>query len=103
MKAQSTSERIAQMRAAPKRPVVRIQSIATEDLPTDMKAPFRLAIRGSMLNTARQKRTLKHLGLSVADYQAWAGIKTFNDFAKLNPQWSQRSWEVLMVENFGKE
>lgn len=61
--------------------------------------PFNLARHNSRPNTGRMERFLKKCGISVAAYARWSGRQPLKDFAKENPTWSQRSWEVLIIEN----
>lgn len=72
----------------------------TERLAAGIAQPaFRLANRGRKPNTARMKRFLKKLGVPMGSYMPWSGNQALNAFAKENPTWSQRSWEVLLLEN----
>ena len=59
----------------------------------------RLANRGTKPRTGRMERFLKSQGVSVAQYQSWTGGQPLNAFAKANPSWTQRTWEVLVLEN----
>jgi hypothetical protein len=45
------------------------------------------------------KRFLKKLGVTGAAYAQWSGCQPLNQFGKDNPTWTQRAWEVLVLEN----
>jgi len=71
-----------------------------ENLPADVpQPPFHLANRGSRPNTARMRRFLKRLGIAASCYADMTGGQPLNAFAKANPTWTQRAWEVLALEN----
>lgn len=76
------------------------RTMATERLAASITQPaFRLANRGREPNTARMKRFLKKLGISMGSYMLWSGNQPLNHFAQMNPSWTQRAWEVLILEN----
>ena len=63
------------------------------------RPPFPLARFGKPPNTGRMERFLKKLAISNAAYSHWSGHQPLNQFAKDNPTWTQRAWEVLILEN----
>lgn len=71
--------------------------MATEVRPATAKG--RLARSGTRPNTARMRRFLKAYGVSVQPYMTWSGGQPLNAFAEANPGWTQRAWEVLLLEN----
>jgi hypothetical protein len=44
-------------------------------------------------------RFLKALGVSVRAYSIWTGGQPLNAFSTANPTWTQRAWEILVLEN----
>ena len=84
-------------RLVPRKPRERISSIATEH--TDLMPPVQLTGPGLRPTTGRMTRFLKACGLTPGDYTRWTGYKKLPDFMRLNPEWSMRSWEVLILEN----
>ena len=71
-------------------------------MPTERRpqgCTVRLTNRGRRPNTARMKRFLKTLGVSVTRYMEWTGGQPLNAFAKENPTWTGRAWEILVLEN----
>ena len=74
--------------------------MATERLASYIPHPgFPLAKRGWKPNTGRMERFLKKLGITGAQYRIWSGGQPLNEFAKANPGWTQKAWEVLILEN----
>jgi hypothetical protein len=45
------------------------------------------------------KRFLKAFGVTIRAYGRWTGGQPLNAFGKANPGWSQRAWEILVIEN----
>jgi len=45
------------------------------------------------------KRFLKKLGIPMGSYMPWSGNQPLKAFAKENPTWTQRAWEVLILES----
>ena len=73
----------------------------TERRPTDILLPagLRLSNRGTRPRTDKMRRFLKALGVTVRAYGTWTGGQPLNAFAKANRDWTQRAWEVLVLEN----
>ena len=74
------------------------QDPTSEWLADNGKVPFRLARYNTPPRTARMKQVLKKLGLTPDDYCHWSN-EPLRGFAKQNEGWSQRAWEVLILEN----
>ena len=70
-----------------------------QDLPSTQKPPFRLARYNTPPRTGRMRRVLKKLDITVHQYGIISGGQPLNKFAGQNPGWSQRAWEVLVLEN----
>jgi hypothetical protein len=71
-----------------------------ETAPASARIPgLRLTRHGTRLSPARMERFLRRLGIPVSRYVAMAGGLSLRDFAKANPTWSQRAWEVMVLEN----
>jgi hypothetical protein len=47
------------------------------------------------------RRFPKAYGVSGRRYMDWTGGQPLNAFAEANPGWTQRAWEVLLLENLG--
>jgi len=60
---------------------------------------LRLAPHGTRPSPARMERFLRRLGIPINRYAAMVGGQSLRDFAKANPTWSQRAWEVMVLEN----
>jgi hypothetical protein len=45
------------------------------------------------------ERFLKKLGITMGSYMRWSGQQPLNAFAKDNPTWTGRAWEILILEN----
>jgi hypothetical protein len=45
------------------------------------------------------ERFLRRLGVSGRVYQRCFGGQTYGEFIKANPSWTQRAFEVLILEN----
>jgi hypothetical protein len=45
------------------------------------------------------ERFLRRLAIGGLAYQRWVGGQTYGQFIKANPSWSQRAFEVLVLEN----
>lgn len=80
-------------------PTSRRNSGPSEDLPHGYESPIRLWRRGTKPKTGRMERFLRALGISGRAYTAWAGGQSLKAFGASNPTWTQRAWEVLIVEN----
>ena len=76
----------------------KVVSVAVEDLPGNMKAPIVLARYGYPLNTTRMRRVLHKLGVSNEEFIEWSGW-TLTQWIAANKGWSERAFEVLLVEN----
>ena len=73
--------------------------MTTEDLAAHIPhPPFRLANRGTRISTGRMRQFLRKCGITVAAYSDQFG-DTLCQFAKDNPTWTQRAWEILVLEN----
>src|SRR3990167_3852784 len=75
-----------------------------QDLPTEAEmgtevprvpAGTRFSNYNVPCRTARMERFLKRVGVTGKQYSAWTGGQPLNAFAKENPGWCQRAWEVL--------
>ena len=74
--------------------------MATEAVADEFRKPgLRLARHGMRPRTGRMERFLKKLGITHRQYNVWSGDQALNAFARANPDWTQRAWEVLMLEN----
>lgn len=73
----------------------------SECKPTAISLPAgsRLSNRGSRPRTDKMRRLLRTLGVTSAAYRTWTGDQPLNAFVKANPEWTQRAWEVLILEN----
>lgn len=72
----------------------------TETVPEGVRIHgLHLARRGGHPRTGRMERFLKRLGIPVSQYLIWTGGQALNAFGSANPTWSQRSWEILVLEN----
>lgn len=60
---------------------------------------LRLSRRGTKLSTGAMERFLHRLGIPGASYSRWTGAQSFKDFIAMNPAWTQRRWEELVLEN----
>jgi len=77
-----------------------MSTMPTEDVSAEFKIPnLRLARHGTPPRTDRMKRFLKKLGISSGKYLRWSGSQPLNKFRRENPGWTQRAWEVLILEN----
>ena len=70
-----------------------------EDLPVGIVSPVRLCRRNAAIRPLAMKRILRQLGVSVTAYLRWTGEQSFADFIRMNPTWSLRAWQVLIIEN----
>ncbi len=70
-----------------------------EDLYGDLKSPIRLSRRGTKPKTARMKQVLQLLGITNKAYVQWMGGQAFKEFSEACPLWTQRSWEIMIIEN----
>ena len=61
--------------------------------------PFRLTPAGTPPNTCRMEQFLKLLGITGVAYRQWAGSQPLSVFAAENPAFTQRAWEILILEN----
>ena len=73
--------------------------MATEDLPVDLKSPARLANRGTPPAPVKMERFLRALGITGTAYRRWAGNQSFGEFINMNPTWTLRAWQILILEN----
>ena len=76
----------------------KVVSVAVEDLPGNMKAPIVLARYGYPMTTGRMRRVLHKLGISNEQFIEWSGW-TLTQWIAANKGWSERAFEVLLVEN----
>lgn len=60
---------------------------------------LRLSRRGTRPKTGSMERFLRRLGVSGTAYRRWTGGQSLKDFHSANPAWTQRAWEVLILEN----
>ena len=70
----------------------------TERLPADTHGQ-RLSRYHRKPTPGRMERFLRRLGVSGRAYQRWVGCQTYGEFIKANPSWTQRAFEVLVLEN----
>lgn len=70
-----------------------------QDLHGEERWPFRPTFYNRKPSTGRMERVLKKMNISGAQYKAWTGGQPLNRFGADNPGWTQRAWEVLIVEN----
>jgi hypothetical protein len=45
------------------------------------------------------ERFLKKCGITHGAYREWSGSQPLNHFGRDNPTWSQRAWEIVVLEN----
>jgi len=58
----------------------------------------RLPRRDAKMTTAGLKRAVAKAGLAVQDLYTWGGYRSVRDFIDLNPDWSLRAFQGLMLE-----
>lgn len=66
---------------------------------TPLNCPLRLWRRRTPLRPARMERFLRKLGITAKRYMEWTGGQPLRSFQEANPTWTQRAWEVLILEN----
>ena len=74
------------------------QDPTSEWLADNGKVPFRLARYNTPPRTARMKQVLKKLGLTPEAYSDYYD-EPLSAFLRQNPEWTQRAWEVELLEN----
>lgn len=70
-----------------------------EDLPPDVISPIRLCRRNAAITPARMRAILRQLGITTSQYYRWTGRQTPAEFIAMNPGWSLRAWQILLIEN----
>lgn len=65
---------------------------------TTLTPPIRLTRHGTKPSGARMERFLRANGITGTRFKEWAGCGV-RDWMKLNPTWTQRAFEVLVMEN----
>ena len=71
----------------------------SEELPSDVKSPIRLCRKNATITPARMRKILRDLHVALERYYVWTGHQTPTEFIAMNPTWSLRAWQVLVIEN----
>jgi len=94
----TANSRIVDAQEVPKK----TRSGPPQELPAEIRERFaglRLANHDVKMSPARMERFLRRQGINSKQYMEWTGNQPLRSFARENPLWTQRAWEVLVLEN----
>ncbi|MBI3334311.1 hypothetical protein HYZ97_02395 [Candidatus Pacearchaeota archaeon] len=76
-----------------------IEKSPAEELPKDIKPPIRLCRINAKMTPSAMRQILRSLDITVPTYLKRVNLKSLDQDIELNPTWSLRAWEILIIEN----